>query len=143
MPPFTPQWNALGREADIAAQSISAGLGTLRRANYAQTGFYSHAFFSLSIGLERLLKLIFLIDHALQNGGAFPSEGDLRNSFGHDLEKLFAHAMAVHRRMPKPDERYELPPGDLAFEVLRFLAAFAKTTRYYNLAYLTRGKTLG
>jgi hypothetical protein len=57
--PFTPQWRAFTREAAIAGQSIGAGLAALRKANYAATGLYSHAFFSLTIGLERMLKIIF------------------------------------------------------------------------------------
>jgi hypothetical protein len=74
MTPFSPRWIAFCREAAIAGQSISAGLAALRKANYVATGLYSHSFFSLSVGLERLLKLIYLIDHAIKNDGAYPTE---------------------------------------------------------------------
>ena len=137
---YSPQWIALCREAAIASQSISAGLTALRRANYAATGLYSHAFFSLSIGLERLLKLIFIIDHTIQYNLTYPTEQDLRRRFGHDLEKLFTNAIRVHRRLPDRRQRYELSTDSLESEILGFLAQFAKTTRYYNLDYIVSGR---
>ncbi len=143
MSPFSSQWIALCREAAIAGQLISAGLAALRKANYAATGLYSHAFFSLSIGLERLLKLIFIIDHAIQNGGKYPTERDLRTKFGHNLDKLFAHAKSVHQRLPNKRQRYELPPDGVENDILRFLATFATSMRYYNLDYLVSGRETG
>jgi hypothetical protein len=72
MSEFSPRWNAFAREAGIAGHSISSGLTALRQVNYAQKGLYNQAFFGLSIGLERLLKLIALIDFALLNHGTYP-----------------------------------------------------------------------
>lgn len=137
--PSSPRWIALCREAAIAGQSISAGLTALRKANYAATGLYSHSFFSLSIGLERLFKLIYMIDFSVNSGGTFPQESDLRNNFGHNLDKLFAYAVSVHERMPNRDMRYKFPPGQIEDKIVAFLSKFARATRYYNVAYLTGG----
>lgn len=135
-PLYSPQWIALTREAGIASQSISAGLTALRKANYAANGLYSHAFFSLSIGFERLLKLVYLIDFAILNG-RFPTDQELRSRFGHDITKLYSYAVGVHERLPKQDERFPLLRGGIEDSIINFLSKFALTARYYNLNFLT------
>ena len=67
---FPPEWHALGREAELSAEQIAQGVTALGKANHAQKGIYTQAFFGLSIGLERLAKLILLADHAISNSGA-------------------------------------------------------------------------
>ena len=64
------QWRAVQREAQLAAEQAAHGVTVLGRANHAQTGLYTQAFFGLSIGLERMGKLIFLADHAIRSDGA-------------------------------------------------------------------------
>lgn len=115
---FSAQWTALTREAAIAGQSISGGPTALRRANYAATGLYNHAFFSLSIGIEGLLKLIFLIDYAIRNNGRFPSHVDFKRRFGHDLMKLYEYARMVHDEMPDKSRCYEISVGDIEEKIL-------------------------
>jgi hypothetical protein len=132
---------ALCREAGIAGQSISAGLGALRKANYAATGLYSHAFFSLSIGFERVLKLLYIIDYGITHSRAIPSEDILRNTFGHDLEKLFQFSRTLYSKSTRDWPEFNLPVGGIEDKIVIFLSEFAKATRYYNLAYLTGGRT--
>lgn len=129
---FSDRWNAFAREAGIAGHSISSGLEALRKADYTDKGLYSHAFFGLSIGLERLLKLIVLIDYAVLNAGTYP-EAEYLKQLGHDIERLHSEARRVHDRLPDREGRYDFPPGGLEDDILAFLARFAKSTRYYNL----------
>lgn len=89
------------------------------------------------------MKLVFLVDHALQNSGQFPSERDLRERFRHDLERLFAYAETVHERMPNKEGRFQVPRGSIEEDILKFMSSFAKTTRYYNLNYLVGGNAAG
>jgi hypothetical protein len=46
-----PEWHALDREAELAAEQIASGITALGRANHAQKGYYTQAFFGLSIRL--------------------------------------------------------------------------------------------
>ncbi len=131
------QWRALSREAAIAGQSLSAGLASLRKANYAMTGLYSHAFFSLSIGLERTLKLIYLLGEATVSNGVFPKEADLKTKFGHDINKLFSYVLQIQDRPYLRENPYPLSQSGIELEIVAFLTRFAKSTRYYNLNYLT------
>jgi hypothetical protein len=130
------------REAELTRQLLAAGLGALVKANHMDKGRFSQAFFDLSIGLERLLKLIYLIDHALQSGGSFPSNGDLRKRFGHDLTALHAEALKIRRRLEDEGEQFvfAVPDPTLSARIVGVLAEFAKGTRYYNLDYLLGSK---
>lgn len=136
MPIHSAQWNAFIREAAIASQSISAGLNALRKANYAATGLYSHAFFSLSIGLERLLKLIFILDYIVENHGKFPDESVLKRKFRHNIALLFSYAQSVDLKMQSRNDRYPLPENGIESDIVDFITKFSEGTRYYNLNYL-------
>ena len=48
-----PVFQALAREAGLAAEHLAAGVTSLGKANYAHKGIYFQAFFDLSIGFER------------------------------------------------------------------------------------------
>src|SRR5712671_1219251 len=84
---FSPQWHAIGREGELAAEQLASGVTILGRANHAQKGLYAQAFFALSIGMERLAKLIFMADHAITNGGRYPIDNELKK-LGHDIATL-------------------------------------------------------
>jgi hypothetical protein len=125
--------------------TLAAGLNALAKANHMQTGLYNQAFFNISIGLERLLKLIVLIEHGLTHKGVFPSEDDLRNGYRHDLKRLFDGAITIRERLQVQDHKlaWELVDRDLAFRIVGCLSEFARATRYYNLDYLVGAKRIG
>src|ERR1700687_4441311 len=88
-PAISAVFPTLLREATLAAELLSAGVTTLRKATRAQKGLYDLALFNLSIGFERLCKLIVLVDHYLKRNRTFPTNDQLRNDYRHDLQKLF------------------------------------------------------
>lgn len=53
---FTEKERILANEAALTASLLGNGLNSLRRADMYNKGLYYQAFFSLSIGIERLLK---------------------------------------------------------------------------------------
>jgi hypothetical protein len=61
---------ALNREAELAKRLTCSGLSALRKATPARPGVYYEAFFGISIGLERLAKLAWLIDECITRSGA-------------------------------------------------------------------------
>ncbi|MCP3797960.1 hypothetical protein NLX83_01685 [Allokutzneria sp. A3M-2-11 16] len=130
------EWITLTREAGIAAQLICTGLTALRKANFSQPELYNHAFFGLSIGLERLAKLVILIDDKISPPFQYPTNTEFKHKYGHDLQKLFGEVEA--RRVKYQSElKWSLPDRDLALTALAVLSDFAKSTRYYNLDVLT------
>jgi hypothetical protein len=137
---LSPQHLALSREAGIAAELIASGVTLLGRASYARTGLYGHAFFNLSIGFERATKLIFIGDYAIDNAGEFPSNDILKNTIGHDLDRLFSHVEAVSRKRRNGKEFSERPCTDIHNGIVQTLTEFARSARYYNLDFVTGGK---
>ncbi len=134
-------WKPFLREADLTRMCLATGLNAMARANHLENGLYSQAFFNVSIGLERLLKLIYLVDYATTHGGSFPSRKTLQRELGHDLARLFGEAQVIRNRLADDghDFGWTLVDADLAQAIIEVLSEFARSTRYYNLDYLVGG----
>lgn len=132
---MNPTWNAIAREAALAAEHLGNGATILGRANYAHHAHYGQAFFSLSTGFERAAKLVFVVDHALENAGAFPRSDELRN-YGHKLDQLLNRADEIAERRMLTHIR--LPRSEIHTGITTVLTDFANNiTRYYNLDLVT------
>lgn len=130
------QWQALAREAGLAAEHLAIGATSLGRANYAQTAYYGQAFFALTTGMERATKLAFVIDYALEHNGSFPAHSALRR-YGHDLRKLLDDADKIAERIGL-DAEGRLPRTIVHEGIVKVLSDFASNiTRYYNLDLVT------
>ncbi|MDQ0935993.1 hypothetical protein [Streptomyces turgidiscabies] len=132
----SPIFRPLLHEAGIAAETLCIGLTTLRKANYQQSDKYYAGFFSYTIGLERAMKLTILLDSLVEEG-AFPTDQQLKKSYGHDLSKLITAVKAIRANIDPSELHWKLPHPDIIDDAVSFLAEFAKTTRYYNLDVLS------
>lgn len=133
---LSADWRALQREAQLAAEQIAMGTTTLGRANHAQTGLYAQAFFGLSIGLERVGKLIIVADHAIRTRGSFPTDTDLRK-IGHDLSKIMGKCEEIALALDQTIEHISRPDSATHLAIVAELSDFATRSRYYNLNYLS------
>lgn len=133
-----PKWQALAREAGIAAEHLAVGVTTLGKASYAHHALYNQAFFDLTIGFERSAKLVFILDFCINNRGTFPSNKELRD-FSHNLEGLLSNADKIAQTLTSRDEHLQLPKSEIHQGIISTLSEFATTTRYYNLDLLTGG----
>jgi hypothetical protein len=126
-------WNALAREAGLAAEHLGFGATVLSSANYAETARYYQGFFSLSVGLERGAKLALAVDYSLLHG-RFPEEGELRD-FGHDLQALLESVDEIAARR---ESKHRIPSSEINASILSIMSQFANNiTRYYNLDIVT------
>nr|WP_319509621.1 hypothetical protein [uncultured Draconibacterium sp.] len=114
------------KETGLAATSIEQGLNALRKANFSNKKLYYQAFFLLSIGIERILKLIVIVNN-LVTKDRFPENNELKN-YGHDIIDLFKKVTKEIR----PNEDF-LNQDEIYLPILNFLSDFAKGSRYYNL----------
>jgi hypothetical protein len=130
---------ALLRESGIAAELLASGVTALGKANAAQHGWYNQAFFNLSIGLERAVKIVMVINHCLEHSGTFPSDKDLR-TYGHDIKGLLEHADVISQQRRAGEEYATLPSTDIHKGIIETFSEFANATRYYNLDLLVLGK---
>lgn len=106
-------------ECELTSALLKSGLHSLRRAGLGDKGNYYRAFFELSIAIERLLKIIIIMEYRRKNAGEFPTIAE-ENIVGHKLVELWSKAgvnqlTGIHQ------------------EILVFLDEFAGYTRYYNL----------
>lgn len=124
------EFSLLIKEGYLASSSIGHGLTALRKAGTHAKGEYYQAFFQLSIGLERLMKLI-IIQYYRGTNNAFPNNKILK-SYGHDLSNLYQTIVKW-----KINQKTILHTEKISLKILEFLSEFAKTTRYYNLDTLT------
>jgi hypothetical protein len=132
-----PEWHSIGREAALVRHLIGSGATALGRANYAdRTGEYYTAFFGLSVGLERLAKLILVADHAITNDGHMPAEKVVRQ-YGHKLVDLLRAADRVAAKHALKLD-YHRPTTAISQKVVECLDAFADAGRgrYANFAAL-------
>jgi hypothetical protein len=132
-PTKIPEWHAVGRECSLVRQLIGSGATALGEANYAnKKGEYYTAFFGLSVGLERLTKLIIVVDHAIEDGGRMPSEAVIRK-FGHKLSTLIEKVEEISKRR-RMDGELPRPSDQICAKIIEALDSFAdaRKGRYAN-----------
>ncbi len=132
-----PEWHALGREASLVRHLIGSGATAIGKANYAdKIGEYYTAFFGLSVGLERLSKLILVANYAIENSGKMPDEKVVRK-FGHKLINLANEVEKISDRMQLQLD-YPRPTKEISKKILECLDSFAdaRRGRYANFASL-------
>lgn len=131
---YDPTWRALSRETSMAGRLLGSGLTALRRADSSVPAVYYEGFFGITIGLERVCKLVIVVSEFIKHG-VFPTDAELRNGYGHDLKELVSE---VQRRIIRDEvsTSWPIPAGAEADAVVGFLTAFAKYNRYYNLSFV-------
>ena len=132
-----PEWHSIGRETKLVRHLLGSGATSLGRASYGdQMGEYYTAFFCLTVGLERLTKLILAVDHAISNGGTMPDEKVIRK-YGHKLVSLLDDVADFEVKHSLILE-YNRPTDPISAKIVDFLDAFADAARgrYANFAAL-------
>ncbi|MCU1225109.1 MAG: hypothetical protein JWQ42_3202 [Edaphobacter sp.] len=128
---FTPEFYLLAQECDLAKASLLGALTAFSYMDVGQTGTMYSAFFQAAIGLERLMKLVVIVDHNVKHDLSNPTDKQLRKA-GHDLVGLYetCSTLAVDNSL----DTSEWFSGDvLERRMLDFLSKFAMASRYYNL----------
>lgn len=127
-------FQAIAREAGLAAEHLAIGASALEKSNYAHQSHYYQAFFALSVGFERCTKLALLIDYTLEHNGSFPSNEIIKN-YRHNIRNLLEQTdLIAERRVFK--ER--LPKSSIHNGIIEVLTDFASNiTRYYNIELIT------
>lgn len=139
MSSLSPTYYALLREAAFTKQMLGAGATYIYAANYALHGMYFQAFSSLSVGLERLGKLCVMLDHAIDNNGAFPNDAQMRG-VGHDLTILYTRSQSIKASRGLNFKFLQDLSDPIQISILQTLSSFAKGDRYANIDLLARGK---
>lgn len=123
---------AIIRELGIASNLIGLGLSRLRKASFVDHSDFGSSFFNLSIGIERLCKIILIRQFQRKNNGHFP-DNEYIKSFSHSISTLIEEISSDYQL------RY-INNDFLLNKIIKFLTTFAKSTRYYNLDTITGQK---
>lgn len=128
---FPPSFLLLQQEGYLISSCLSIGLTELRTANVQNKGAFYSSLLNLSVGFERLLKAIIIIDHMLHNNLSVPTKKQLQ-AYGHNISELYdtCEKIATGRNTSLPS-RMQL--NKINQELLVLLSDFARTTRYHNL----------
>lgn len=132
---FPASFLLLQHEGYLFRSCLLAGLNALGHATASDPGNFYSAFFQLSVGTERLLKSIVIIDH-MASSGQTPTNRHLRE-LGHDIKKLI-RIVATMPATSAANPLVTFGPNSVEVEIIDFLAEFATTTRYYNLDALSQ-----
>lgn len=140
-PQFPASFLLLQQEGHLISSCLASGLTQLRGANVHNKGAFYGSLFNLSVGLERLLKAIVIMDFMVKNSLRVPSKAQLK-AFGHDILGIYDSCVNISL-----NENTKLPArstlDSITGEILGLLSDFAQTTRYHNLDALSaaqRGK---
>lgn len=137
---FSDTWFLLEQEGLLAQACLCNGLTALRKANLGdKKGLFYSSFFELSIGFERTMKLILILDHMARNQ-LVPPDSKTVEDYGHKLRSLFDAVKAIGSTngVTVLDE---FQPNSLPIIILDFLDDFAHPGgRYSNINKLTGHK---
>lgn len=125
------QIELLGREAELASKTVGSGLTELRNYSFGGFGYFYSGLFSLSIGIERISKLILLMNFYKSNDQNFPNNEFLR-PFRHNLKGLIAEVRKVNETLDQPVAG-DIFQDQITEDILDILSDFARYHRYYNL----------
>lgn len=129
---ISDQIELLGRETELASKTVGDGLTLLRKYSFGGFGYFYSGIFSLTIGLERIAKLILLIDYYKSNNNIFPPDNRFLKNLSHDLFKLFTEVRKVNSSFGTPVEE-AIFQDQITNNILNILSDFARYHRYYNL----------
>jgi hypothetical protein len=129
--------NSWIREASMASMALGIGLTQIRRYDFTQPGFFYSGLYSITTGIERLLKIILIYDYRIRNDGKFPDNSQLKG-FSHNLFDMWCRAVEINEKYGfQSDDASIFETDNLYEKIIRLLSDFAFQTRYYNLDYLT------
>jgi len=137
---FSETWYLLQQEGYLTQSCLCNGLTALRQANINdKKGLYYSAFFEMSIGLERMMKLIIIIDHMSNNNLAPPESAEVEK-YKHHLIKLLDTVQKICNVRNLTPLHY-LSSDSIQMKLITFLDAFAHPGgRYANINKITEHK---
>lgn len=130
----------LQQEGHLINACLTQGLTSLRRARVDRKGEVYAAFFQLSIGFERLMKVCLIIDHMARNHFAPPPVKVIKK-LSHKLTVLFEELKKISLDgSTRPLDNVDA--NSIEWEMFDYLSQFANSTRYFNLDGLESGNPM-
>lgn len=131
---FEEEYRLLSQEGHLTKSSLLAGLDSIRRANIDDQGrgFLYSGLFELSTGFERLMKIVVVLQHKLENFNSNPTNKQLRG-YGHNIIDLYKTSCSIAKQ-----HDIEMKCSEEQQQILEVLSLFGTGSRYYNLDQITK-----
>jgi hypothetical protein len=124
-------FSLLSQEGHLISSCLGTGLTELTKARFDNKGAFYTALFNLSVGFERLMKAIVIIEFMLANKMRTPTKKALK-SYGHDILELYATCVHFSQGTETRVDAFE--SLDIVNQaILQLLNEFAVKSRYHNL----------
>jgi len=132
---YEKQFRLLQQEGHLTVSSLLGGLNAIRSANIDDNhrGLFYSGLFGLATGFERLMKIVFILEHKINFQFNNPTDKQLR-AYGHNLKELYASCSKLSEGY---DSSTKFTIDNKQEKILSVLSVFAKGSRYYNLDELT------
>jgi len=130
---FDKNFSLLAQEAHLAKNTLLSGLDLLLKANFFQDkdGYFYSAFFHISIGMERILKLAVVTNHMLSNNYQVPTKKQLKK-ISHNIRELDDKALEMMPLYRHPNASSPIrTDNDKA--LIDFFTEYGSESRYFNL----------
>ncbi|MGL4824328.1 MAG: hypothetical protein ACRC2W_15385 [Plesiomonas shigelloides] len=130
---FGEEFRLMLQEGHLASSSIRGGINYICKANIDDTkrGMFYSGLFQLSIGFERLMKIVVILQHKIDHDNKNPENNTLKK-YGHNIEELYDTVLNIAVR-----HGVKIESDDIHTKILNVLSMFGTGSRYYNLDKLT------
>ncbi len=139
---FDKIFGLLSQESHLARNTLLSGFDLLLKANFFQDkeGYFYSAFFHISIGMERILKLAVVTHYMLSNNYQAPTINQLKKEFGHNIATLYNNCINLRSsyRGPQQVTMPVLSAEDQA--LVDFFTEYGIGSRYFNLNEICEAK---
>ena len=139
---MTKIFNLINSECQFIQEMINMGMTQIRKANFQKKGLYYESFTCLTVGLERLLKLIIILDN-YNDSNTFYTQEQLKR-LGHKINNLYSKCVNIGNKYGV-DKKYS-ENDNIYNSIIDILSEFADNggnNRYYNLNYISEVNTNG
>lgn len=134
---YSQKFRLLAQEGHLAANALLSGFEGLAKSDHYKSGTIYSSLFNLTIGLERMMKITFIVHYMAENELLVPEDKELRK-FSHSTINLYEKLHEIGKERGILNGWYS--EGDLHYEFLMLLSKFGSTARYHNLDQITNGR---
>jgi len=124
---FEKSYYLLQKEAYLIHSCLAKGLTDFKKANLGSLGLYYTGLFQLTIGIERLTKIIFIVNYMKFNNLKLPN----KILEGHKISELVNECINISKHNKYDQEIFNY--GEIKLDIINLLTAFAEKTRYENI----------
>lgn len=131
---FSRKYSLLLQEGYLSRSSLLSGLQAVLNSNISdvERGNFYIAFFQLSIGFERIMKIALILDYMNNNNLEMIPIDVLKKEYNHGIIKLYNKCKIISKKYEE-DKMLFIGEAEFEYNILTLLNDFALGSRYSNI----------